>query len=325
MSFVAVAIGGAAVIGAGATAYSASQASKSQRQANDANLQAARETNDLNYQLFREGRGEDGSSLLPLYATRNGRPFEPELFADTMAIYDATSALTPQQQYQRYQSVMEGLAPAQAGAVQTARGIFDGSLVNEAIANQQPVAQARTEAAGVRKNAGLESLQATLNEIKMIQRKKGFAGDSFGSNLVKFQARREANTMGAMDLAQAKLQNAQDESAIRQGGINTRINNLQAPYAMARNQIASLNAPEDALLDQQARRQQLFNAFRIGPSQFQYSPLPAVQPVASTGQIAGQAIAGIAGAGGNFAANYWLQQQQQKNTMEQLNAIKNPT
>lgn len=269
-------------------ALAAGEKADAEEEANRQNIQAAKDLNERNYQMFREGRGEGGSALLPLYAKdAGGGLFEPKWFSDVRDVYDAASGgVTPQANLARYQNILQRYAPAQAGADATANGLFNGELENEAIAATAPVAAARNAGVAGRKQAGLEALQNTLNEIKQIQSKKGFTGDSLGNNMLRFNARRSINTSAAADQADANLQNATDIRGIRGNAIATRLANLNLPYNMARQGFQIADSPEDALLDRTGRRSQLLSTFRIAPGEFRYSPLPPVIPKTSAAQLA---------------------------------------
>lgn len=305
MCAVTAALVAGVVVAAGASAYAASEQASAQEDANAQNAQNARDTNLANLQMFHENRGSTGSALMPIYAKDvDGNKVEPQLFADTLAAYDAASGgLTPEQNKARYQAILNKYSEAQQGADATAKGVFNGDLTKEAIGDAQPVFDARQQGVATRKEAGLESLQQTLNEIKAIQSKKGFVGDSMADNTMRFNARRQINTAAANDQSQVDLQNASDVAQIKQSGIAARLANLNLPYNMAKQGFTLADSPENAVLDQTARRQQLFNWFKMGQGNFTYNPMPTVQPVASTGQIVAQGVGAVASGVGNYYAN----------------------
>lgn len=295
----AVAIGAVAAgaIGAGATAYAASSASSSASQATAANAANINNTNQLNYQLFEQGRGSLGSAIYPIYAQGG----EAALYGDTLNTYNATGALQPTAA--QYQAIVANAAPAVAGANATTAGIFNGNTENQELGNLAPVNQANLTAVATQKQGTLEALQSTLNNIKAIQAGKGYNGDSFGTQLLNFSARQNANTTASNALSQAQITNAQNTNTVKQNAINRQIQNVNLPYSMAANNANLASLPANALESNMAQRQQLFNNFRIGTGQFQYQNLPTVNPVASTGQIAGQAAGTAVGSVGNFLTN----------------------
>ena len=58
MSFVAVAIGGAAIIGAGATVYAASESAAATAEAGERTLSATADTNQLQWEMYQQGRDD---------------------------------------------------------------------------------------------------------------------------------------------------------------------------------------------------------------------------------------------------------------------------
>ena len=306
---VALGVAVAAVVAGGATAYAANEASNSAEDAQRRNADNMRDTNAVNYRIFREGRGGGawtgggGHALLPLYAQRDHQSFEPELFSDVLGVYDATGALTPEEQLARYQETVDSLNPAAEGAARTVNDLYSGATERAQMEAQAPVSSARLAMGEARKNAALESLAQTVNEIKAINARKGFSGDSYGNRLLEFEARRRGNTEASLATAGAGLENAMDERSLRNAAISMRLNNTGLPSVMRRQAVGDLDLAESGLADRTARRQSLFSPFRIGPGSFRYAPLPMVGPVAGTGQIAGQAGAALASSVGSYYAS----------------------
>ncbi len=298
----AIAAAGVAV-SAGTSAYASSSASSSAAAAQAQNAQNIQNTNQLNYQLFQQGRGSTGSAIYPIYA----KGAEQQLYNDTLNTYDATGALQPTAA--QLQSIVGQQVPTLQQANAAGAGIFNGNLQNQLLAAQQPVYQAQLQAAQTQKQGTLEALQSTLNNIKSIQAGKGYAGDSFGNQLLNFQARQGANTQIANQFSQANIGNAQAVQGIKSGVLGTQLNNLNLPGTLAANATGLANLPSNTLAQNQAQRQQLFNNFRIGTNQFQYQNLPTVNPIAGAGQIAGQAGASLASGIGNYFANQNLTNQ----------------
>lgn len=300
MSFIAVAIGGAAVVAAGATAFAASSASSSASAANATNAANVSNTNQLNYNEFLQSRGSDGSAIYPIYAA----PAEAQLYSDTLGTYDATGAIAPTAA--QYQAVVNGAQAGAAGATTAANNIFNGNTLNTELNQQAPVSAATLAVAQTQKQSSLEALQQTLNNIKSIQAGKGYSGDSFGNQLLNFQARQSANTTGAGAIANANLTNAKSVQGIQENATNREIQNLNAPTTAASQQANLLSLPTNALAQNQVTRQNLFSNFKIGTQAFQYQNLPLVNPTASTGQIAGQAAGSLASSVGGAVANQSL-------------------
>lgn len=299
----ALVVGLAAVAAAG-TAYAASAQSSSQKKANRQNAQNVSDTNQLNYRMFLEGRGEGGYAQLPYYANRGDEPFEAELFADTLGVYDATGAISPEEQLARYQEAAAGFDPAITGSTGTVNDLFTGALEREAEGAQEPVSRTRLGMAEARKNSALEALAQTVSEIKAINARKGFTGDTFGERLLDFNAKRVAFTDAGLARSQAELENASDLRGIKNAAIAMRLNNVGLPYQQRRLALGDLDLADTSLVDRTARRTSLFQPFRIGPGQFRYAPLPTVQPVAGAGQIAGAAVGQI----GSDISSYYVGQ-----------------
>lgn len=306
---VATAMIAGTAIAAGGSMFAASQASSAQKEANQQNAQNMANTNALNYQMFQESRGKEGSAFLPLYLVRpDGTTMEQYLANNAMAIYDASYA-PPEEQLERYREMISRFQPMQQAAEGTAMGIYDGTIERQELENFAPVAEARREGVQARRAAGLEGLQETLNEIKTIQAGKGFSGDSFASRLVDANVRRRVASDAATDQALVNERNAADVFGIRSNAINRRVANLDLPYQIARRNIEFSTLPQDALADAEARRRNMFDWFRIGTGQFQYQPLPMVQPVPSTGQIIGEGLSQIGSTIANLGVSRYMASQ----------------
>lgn len=319
-SWVAVAV---AVVAVGASAYAASEQSAAADQANETNRINAMNTNQLNYEMFRQGRGSQGNAVLPLYSTdADGNPVEPALFGDAYRTYLNTAGSVSPQALANMQQLAAQTYPAQTGAVSTVNDIFNGQRTDRMVANQQPVYDARMSLAQSTKNAKLEALNQTLNEIDMRQARKGFSGDTSGNRRMSYDARQNANTSGAIDIGQAKLANATDQATLRNQGEDVKLNNLSLPYAIGQQSINLANLPSRTLTENQNARLGGMNFFRIGTNQFQYQPLPQVQPVASTGQIVGQAVGSLAQTGLQSYNNQQMLNQQQQANADYVNALR---
>lgn len=306
-TFAAVAVGVVAVGASVATGVMSADASRhAANQAKDSQEQA----NNLNYQQFLQSRGSKGSAVLPTYLTNpaNGQPFEGGVLGSNAvkAYQDAYNALPPDQQIAQTKAILAQFQPTILSANQTAQGIFNGDIENQQLGAEAPVATARQAGVTARKEATLESLASTLNDINAIQAGKGYTGDSFGSRLMKGAAMRSAATTNANDQAGVNLTTAQEQSGIKLGAINTRLSSLQLPYAMVQNDNALTALPQNTALDQEARRQQLFNFFKIGPGQFQYQPLPTQAATINPLGYGTAALSGIASSYGDKLAKQQL-------------------
>lgn len=315
----------AGALAAGASAYSASQQASSQDAANATNANNTLSTNRTNVLLNLISRGApitatdaqtlgldpsligQSSAVLPYYLSAQ----EPQLGNNA-----ANSALaiqsfygSPQLELQDYQNILQGFQPSINNANRLTSDILSGNTTQQMLAEEQPVAAARTSLAQTQKNAALEQLASTLNQIDAIQQQKGYSGDSYGNRLMKFNAARGIATQGAADLGQAALQNALEKQGVQQAGRNLQLNNLSLPGQMAQSEIALKGVPSTAMASRYSAAMQPLSAFSIGKSNFTpFQMPPLVGPNANTGQIVGQTLAGLGNSAGNFMANQSLAQ-----------------
>ena len=159
---------------------------------------------------------------------------------------------------------------------------------------QEPVSQARKAVAS---SAPLEALAQTINEIKMINARKGFAGDSTGMRSLEFDARRRAASAGA----EAELANALDNRGIKDRSIATRLGSLALPGQMAGQRLEFSQLPEATLENEMKRRQKLFDWFKMQPQQFKMDAPPPVGRETSAWEIAARQSAQL----GNLALQAW--------------------
>lgn len=312
MSAVAAAIGVSAVAGIAGSVMASNSAKKA------AKLNAASQANadERNYQMFRESRGEGGSAILPLYLkSQDGRFAEGILGQDTMEAYDAFHQ--GPESLAGYRNRLDAFSPAVSGARKTANDIFSGGIQKEMQANFEPVKSARVK---FKRGAAIDALGKTLNEIKAVQAGQGRSGsDSLAGNMLQFQARKAAGD----EVAGANLQNTEEERAINDMALQLRLQNMQLPYAMAKQDMDIFNLPQDTYIDQLLKEQAPFSFFRIGTG----NP-PQTQPVRynaipSTGQLVAQGV----GQGAGSLANMYFQNQLQQQYLNAMpnNFIQTPT
>lgn len=301
----------AGALAAGATAYAGSQAADAQKEANKTNQDVANATNQLNYQMFLQSRGSQGSALLPMYF----QGAESGLANKAMETYLAEQAAlgTPSDQLAGYQSIVQGLTPAMQASDELVNKLFSGELSNEQVANIKPVLAARGEVAGAQKKGILEGLMVRLNALSADRARAGYqgGGSAFQKNVLTsatIPALQGAATVGA----QADLANAQDVANIKNTNINTRLANTSLPLTQAANRIQLSTLPIAAVGQTSNLAMQPFDWFKISPQAFQAQRPPLVSPVANVGQVAGQAGGQFASTLGNYFANRALVQQLQQ-------------
>ncbi len=298
-TFAIVAVG---AVAAGATAYAGYSASQSQKYAANKAAQSQSDANKLNYQMFQESHGSNGSAVLPTYLTdANGQPFEGnQLGKDLVGAYNQTAL-----PLSTFQGAAAKTAQAQEGASGLTNDIFSGGITNKMLHNAAPVQEARLATA---KSSSLDALQKTLDQIDSQQASRGYVGDSYGNRLLKFQGANAAgNAVGA-----ASQQNLQQNADIRNyGDITLPMQNMQLPYQMARQNGQTAMLPGDMYLENLGQRMQPFNAVKIGyTGPFQYQPLPTAGPGAYMGGA--NALAGAAGSLNQGVGTYMQYRNQQQ-------------
>lgn len=319
MGLIAGAIG-VGVLGAGMSAYAASQQSS-------AEASAAQQQNQANIDEGLWGRGAplEGqfvpqdmkgaqAAVLPYYF--GGQ--ETAMAGDATSIYNALKAYygSPQNQLNLYQSILNGYQPSLSAADQLAADIANGNVTSQMLSEEQPVAQATLAEAQGTKSAAMEALAETLGQIDAIQAGKGYSGDSLGDRMLKFQATRTANQQGAAAINSANLSNAQAKQGIQQQGRALRIQNIGLPDTMARSALARTTLPSTMTTANYNNSLQPFSFYRMGQAQYQPVSVPAT---AGTGQIIGQAMGSL----GSAASNYMLQSQLQNQAWNSYNTSLN--
>lgn len=275
------------------------------------NARSARDANQTNLLLNLAGRGAAlparvGGLNIPSNVAGREAAILPYYFNDreralaeaSGAVFDATGRLTgtPTEQGARAQSIVDQFLPITAEGTNVVRGIYNDELTRQAAAESQPVYAARRAVAGARKDAGLTALQATLNEIRSIQARKGYTGDSLAEQRLGLDARTKIFGDAAVDLSSAELANATDTRAIQSAGRNLKLSSLALPTSQAQNVLNLTEQPADTVQTSFNRRLQPFQFFRTTATPFQVNPLPTVQPQ-------GNPFAALLAGGGNAERN----------------------
>jgi hypothetical protein len=307
------AITAAVIAVAGSAAAGAAQASAAKK-ANRATIDNANATNADNLRMSLAARGgpligEDvppslrgqKSAILPLYFGSQ----EVNMARNATNLYNQINKQlgTPQEQYDRAAATSARFDPAFNVNEGLVYDLATGKLIDKSIAESQPVFQARTDQAKAKRNAGLEALRETLNEIDSIQAGRGFSGDTTGNRLLRFNARRQVGTQAAQDMTDAQLANATEERNLRSGGRALQLSSLDLPGKMLSTSLSRDTAPLSAVINNQKLAQEPFAMFNIGPGQYNsYERLPEVAPITSGGEIAGLAVSSLASSGGDYLA-----------------------
>lgn len=237
------------------------------------------------------------AAILPYYGGRT----EVDLFNNARQIWDSIQASggTPEQKMATFKQMLEQYEPANNANRNLVFDLATGKMTEQGVIESQPVFKARLGSAEAKRNAGLEALRETLNEIDAIQAGKGYSGDSTGKRVLRFNARRAIGTQSAADLADANLQNALEERTIRSQGRDKQIAGLGLADTMARADLSRTQIPEEAMTKSYINALQPFSFFNLGTHEFT-KPEPYVDMPDTTGAIASTA----AGSLNTFLTNY---------------------
>lgn len=247
------------------------------------------------------------SAILPYYFG----DLEKTMGTDAANLYKASAAWrgTPEAQLADYQALVDSQAGATAANDQLAADLASGKLTEDQLAEAAPSFAARKGVAEAGRNAGLEAIKQTLNEIDSIQAGKGYSGDSTGKRMFRFNARRSIGTQTAKDLAGANLENALDERSIKETGRSLRLSNMNLPEQRIQSAITRKQLPQNAANAAFTSAMEPFKFFSIGPHDFTAGTAPAAVPSAlgdiasQMGQVNAQVGAGVA----NYYKNKNLQ------------------
>lgn len=292
---------------------------KSADKATSTNLKMARETNNANLVLDLARRGlalpdrvggmdvpagavGKSSAILPYYLNdqeQASAKYASDIFSKLSQDVNANSLDDYRAASERYRGAFDQ-------SRQDVNGIFDGSVTDEELAAAQPVAAARIKLAGARKDAGLEALQEKLNEIKAIQSRKGYTGDSLASSRLRFDATRKILGDAAIDQSNAELANAMDSSNIRRNAITRRLASGNLPLDQIRRETQFSDLPSEALRSRAESNLSIFNPFRVAGG-FQTIQRPdRVEASPSTlGIISGQMAGTAQDVGSALARRRW--------------------
>lgn len=292
----------ASIAGAGIGAASTGSA---QRSANRANLQAAADTNASNELLFRLSRGavdpETGqtSAFLPYYFDG----IEPELaqFASSIYRQGLTRLGSPGEQFARAQSTADSLRPALDASRRAVLGEFNGQNLQTRLANFQPVAAARMQAAAAQSDAIREALSRQLGQIAAIRARGGFLGGSSFERNLSTRSAIDAYRQAAATGANATLANTMEERALRDADLQGRLRS-DLPLTLANNLFALEDLPQAAVARNFETLMSPFNSFRMQPQAFQNQRAPLVSPSVNAGQILGSGLSSV----GSTLLNYQL-------------------
>ncbi len=227
-------------------------------QTNATNLTLNEENNAANKQLQDEARGSTGHSVLPDYMGTA----EVNAANDATSVYNSlkNSSLTQSQ----VAAILSKYNSDYAAEDKTANDIATGEWTNQALAEEQPVAAARTNVALTKRDSALDALSDTLNQIDAIQAKKGYVGDTFGNKNLAYSARRSAYGTAAGDISGAALTNAQDVQQIQSAGRNTQLQNINLGNQQATSALKRATTPNTTVAQQYSEALTPYSFFNTG-------------------------------------------------------------
>ncbi len=203
-------------------------------------------------------------------------------------------------QVRQYQQQIGEFQPAFEQGNELINNVASGGVTDQMLAEAKPVQDARIQLANMEKDAGISALQDKLNEIKAIQQRKGYSGDSTASQRLEFDARRRIGTDAARAIGGANLTNAQQTEQIQGAGRDLQLRSLDLPVNRAKQSVDLSNLPANAAQQRFQAALAPFQFFRTGPPQLNVAGQPPVSSVPSTGQIlatAGGRVGELASAG----------------------------
>lgn len=303
----------AAVLGSQAQRSAAKRAAKSTQRTNALNLSQSLYSKgadlsgvDLSKFGIPKGLLTRGGVVLPQY----GAETERQLFEQAAAMAGSIAAMngTPELQAETYKALITKYGPDSANNDQLASDLASGKVTNDMLAEAEPVFAARIGVAEGRKNAGLEAIQKSINNIRTAGARKGYSGDSSGTRQLEFNARRDIGTRGADDLSMALLQNELERAGLKTQGRNMRLANINLPDTLLRSRISRMQLPTETVAKNYTTSMSPFGFFNQNPTQFRGVETP---PTGGPTVSPFEAIARTGGAVGNTLANYYLQKQLQ--------------
>ena len=315
MSVAAIGIGVSVAAGVAGSVMSA----EAQRKASSQAAESQRDTNNLNYKMWLEGRGSQGNAFLPLYfQSPDGTPFEGDVLAkDAMDAYYA-GRVDPYARYADYQQTIDPYLQSSEQAYAQALGLIDGTVRQKELQYQQPVIDMRRNQAGVYVSAAEDALQRQLGDIRAARALQGFSGDSLAANRLSLDARNQAATKGALALSEADLQNAIDIRDINTNDMTRAIQNAQLPAQLAEANLQLKQLPDKYMANAQQLQLSAMQPFNIGTGNFTYQPLPPPVPNQTGAAVLSGVSQGASGLTGYLQNQKAIDALNTRNTSNQL-------
>mgnify|MGYP003123066209 CR=1 FL=1 len=182
-------------------------------------------------------------TLIREIQAKTGQPFEKTLADNIMGLFGA--APSPEENLKTFEGIRDSLAPTQDATNQYVRDMFSGQMLDEELAELQPVAQARLNQAQAFEDAANQRLASQLNRQQAQFARKGYTGAGSASDRLEAAANRSTAQQVAGMRSSAELKNAIAELAARADNRKRQGANLGLPGTQLGAAAKFQTAPED--------------------------------------------------------------------------------
>jgi hypothetical protein len=319
----------AAAVSAISTVASAREASNEIDAANRRNINNSNAINIANWEYFRQGRGSDGTAILPEYAVIEGPkkidpetgeelpgdpiPLEPELFGRAWDIYNRYGGGTLEEQRSALEQLLDPASRAIDDAKVTAQSLFDGSRRNQELNDQAVTAEARRQLTRTTNNQALENMRKSLGRIGAGNAAKGFVGGGSAVDQARLGQRSAAFQNAATATTADDIRSASEVAAILSNNDNRMLTNLGLPLEQAERSVSNVGLVDQSLINRLNLGQSVFNQFRLPVQAYEAKDLPNTIPNTAYSQ----AVSSLGNGLGSLLTNYGLSQ-----TADPLSSIK---
>ena len=292
-------------IRAGATLTAAAMQAEARKAAADRAAEAQERINQWMIDWAKEQQGEGGA---PVFMPRYARELEQQMFGEAEDIYGSTFRPVRDQR-ESYERIKQKYQPMFGDMISD---IESGRYGEGRLDDFSPVAEARSSAARTTTDSFQQALQTRLGQIEAQQRKAGFGGTGAPTQNLMLGQQFAAQQSGAAAIANANLQNAIQEQAIRDANAQLQMGTaLQAPQ-LSLQATQFENMVPTAMANEYMARMGVFSPYRVQRSP--YSPAlraPNYAPDPSMGAAVLGGIGGLAGAWSDQQANQQLAREMQ--------------
>ena len=240
-----------------------------------AGVEAAELTDPLERQrVIREIEAKEGQSL------------ERTMAGNVMDLYNQYDS--PADRIRAFQQLRSNLAPAQAATSQYVNDLFSGQMLQDELAELQPVAQARLNQAAAFEDAANQRLASQLNRQQAQFARKGYTGAGSASDRLEASANRQIAQQTAGMRSDAVLKNALADLAARANARRRQGANLATPLNQLGTAANFSTAPMDLAASSEMRRNAPAFTFKRNPIQnptmnpFEFKATPSTGTLAAT-------------------------------------------